>query len=208
VNGEGLSILLDYTFDQNGLYEALGIDEQKLKNFSKKIAAGYLNNPYHNKTHALDVCQTTYFFLNKCHFREQAELSSLEIAAMLLAAAVHDYEHPGLTNIFLILSRHEIALRYNGNCFLLLILNIFVDKSVLENHHISSSWLLMLQDEKCDIFCNLKGDDYKLIRQRMIAMVLSTDMSSHFGDLAKTKARVSSQGYRQGLKKNKKLLLF
>lgn len=64
----------------------------------------------------------------------------------------------------------------------------------MENHHVASSWLLTIQDEKCDIFSNLKGDDYKLVRQRMISMVLSTDMSAHFGDLAKTKARVSSQG--------------
>lgn len=64
----------------------------------------------------------------------------------------------------------------------------------MENHHVASSWLLTIQDEKCDIFSNLKGEDYKLIRQRMISMVLSTDMSAHFGDLAKTKARVASQG--------------
>ena len=66
------------------------------------------------------------------------------------------------------------------------------DKSVLENHHIASSWLITIQDEKSDIFGKLDPDTYKLIRQRMISMVLATDMSSHFGDLAKTKAKVSS----------------
>jgi len=63
---------------------------------------------------------------------------------------------------------------------------------VLENHHIASSWLITLQDEKSDIFARLDNDSYKLIRQRMISMVLATDMSSHFGDLAKAKAKVSS----------------
>lgn len=64
----------------------------------------------------------------------------------------------------------------------------------MENHHISSSWFIAIQDEKCDIFSGMKSDDYKLMRTRMIAMVLSTDMSAHFGDLAKTKARVASGG--------------
>lgn len=113
-NGEGLSIFLDYVFDEYGLYEVLCLDDNKLKLFSKKIEMGYLNNPYHNKTHALDVCQTIYFFLKKCRFKELAELNPFEIAAMLLAASVHDYEHPGLTNIFLIITRNDIALRYNG----------------------------------------------------------------------------------------------
>ena len=34
------------------------------------------------------------FFLSKCKFMELASLSHNEIAAMFLAAAVHDYEHP------------------------------------------------------------------------------------------------------------------
>lgn len=63
---------------------------------------------------------------------------------------------------------------------------------MLENHHIASSWLITLQDEKADIFSRMDIDSYKLIRQRMISMVLATDMSSHFGDLAKTKAKVAS----------------
>lgn len=113
-NGEGLSIMLDYVFDEYGLYETLCIDENKLRCFSRKIEMGYLNNPYHNKTHALDVCQTIHFFLKKCRFQELAELSPLEIASMLLAASIHDYEHPGFTNMFLIITRNDIALRYNG----------------------------------------------------------------------------------------------
>lgn len=35
-----------------------------------------------------------HVFLKTCKFAELAELSSLEIAAMLIASAAHDYEHP------------------------------------------------------------------------------------------------------------------
>lgn len=34
------------------------------------------------------------FFLEKCKFRELAGLSDLESAGTLMAAAIHDYDHP------------------------------------------------------------------------------------------------------------------
>lgn len=38
--------------------------------------------------------KTINFLLKKCKFAIHASLSPLEMAAMYLAAAVHDYEHP------------------------------------------------------------------------------------------------------------------
>jgi len=66
---------------------------------------------------------------------------------------------------------------------------------VLENHHIAASWLLTMSDEKCDIFTKLDKDEYKKIRERMISMVLATDMTFHFSDMAKMKARLASSGF-------------
>ena len=53
-----------------------------------------------------------------------------ELAYMYLGAACHDYEHPGVNNMFLINTRSELAYTYN-------------DKSPLENHHVSASLILM-----------------------------------------------------------------
>jgi hypothetical protein len=78
-------------------------------------------------------------------------------------------------------TNHEIALRYN-------------DISVLENHHIGSSSIVMNQQEY-NIFEDLKEEDQKEIRKRMIHMVLSTDMIKHFADLGKFKLRVSSDSF-------------
>ena len=47
--------------------------------------------------------------------------------AAVLAAAVHDYAHPGLSNPFLIATRAETAVLYN-------------DQSVLEMYHVSGAW--------------------------------------------------------------------
>ena len=50
------------------------------------------------------------------------------------SAAVHDYEHGGLNNDFLIKTAHPLAMRYN-------------DQSPLENHHISAAALLLMQPD-------------------------------------------------------------
>jgi hypothetical protein len=41
-------------------------------------------------------------------------LTDLDYTSFLIAAIIHDYKHPGLTNGFLMNSRNEIAVNYNG----------------------------------------------------------------------------------------------
>ena len=50
--------------------------------------------------------------------------------AALVAAAVHDVDHPGRSNQFLIETSDELALLYNDN-------------SVLENHHLAVAFKTM-----------------------------------------------------------------
>ena len=56
--------------------------------------------------------------------------SELEVFAALIAAAVHDVDHPGKNNQFLIETGHELAILYNDN-------------SVLENHHLAMAFRIM-----------------------------------------------------------------
>ena len=51
-----------------------------------------------------------------------------------LGATIHDFEHPGYNNAFLVASKDPVAILYN-------------DSSVLENFHIASAWRLMLEDD-------------------------------------------------------------
>lgn len=96
------------------------------------------DNPFHNSLHAADVTQSTHVLLNTPAL--ESVFTPLEITAALFAACVHDVDHPGLTNQFLINSSSELALMYN-------------DESVLENHHLAVAFKL-LQNEGCDILCN------------------------------------------------------
>ena len=57
------------------------------------LEGGYNKNPYHNATHAADVTQNVGVMLAADDL--PSRLSKLEVLAMLLAAAVHDVNHPG-----------------------------------------------------------------------------------------------------------------
>lgn len=61
----------------------------------------------------------------------------------------------------------------------------------MENHHVSSVFELM-KNEEFNIFADFSKEDYKIIRERVIAIVLATDMSTHFGDVAKLKGRLAA----------------
>uniref|UniRef100_A0A3Q3E0B2 Phosphodiesterase n=1 Tax=Labrus bergylta TaxID=56723 RepID=A0A3Q3E0B2_9LABR len=109
----------------------------------------------------------------------QAVFTDLEIMAALFASAIHDVDHPGVTNQFLINTSSELALMYN-------------DASVLENHHLAVGFKL-LQEDNCDIFENLSKKQKDSIRKMVIDMVLATDMSKHMNFLADMKTMVETK---------------
>jgi hypothetical protein len=136
---------------------------------------------YHNKTHGADVCQTMYFFLEGCGLKMVGAVSDLELGAILIATACHDFEHFGYNNPFVIESRLPWAVQYN-------------DRSPLENHHVAATFSIM-EKEGFNIFSKLNSDDFKTVRKMMIELILATDASLHFGDLAKLKSRIASEDF-------------
>lgn len=62
--------------------------------------------------------------------------------AALIAATVHDVDHPGRTNSFLCNAGSELAVLYN-------------DTAVLESHHTALAFQLTAKDSKCNIFKNI-----------------------------------------------------
>ncbi|XP_056329767.1 cAMP-specific 3',5'-cyclic phosphodiesterase 4B isoform X3 [Danio aesculapii] len=132
---------------------------------------------YHNSLHAADVAQSTHILLSTPAL--DAVFTDLEIQAALFAAAIHDVDHPGVSNQFLINTNSELALMYN-------------DESVLENHHLAVGFKL-LQGENCDLFQNLSKKERQTLRKMVIDMVLATDMSKHMSLLADLKTMVETK---------------
>ena len=55
---------------------------------------------------------------------------------------------------------------------------------MLENHHASASWALLLSDPKFDFLCNLDTAEWKRLRFLIVEAILATDLKKHFAILA------------------------
>ncbi|KAF5301198.1 hypothetical protein FQR65_LT08932 [Abscondita terminalis] len=177
-NGRPLTCVAYTTFTSRDLLKQLMIPQKTFITFMMTLEDHYVkDNPFHNSLHAADVTQSTHVLLNTPAL--ESVFTPLEITAALFAACVHDVDHPGLTNQFLINSSSELALMYN-------------DESVLENHHLAVAFKL-LQNEGCDIFCNMSKKQRQTLRKMVIDMVLSTDMSKHMSLLADLKTMVETK---------------
>lgn len=177
-NGRPLTCVAYTTFSSRELLNTMMIPPKTFITFMMTLEDHYVkDNPFHNSLHAADVTQSTHVLLNTPAL--ESVFTPLEISAALFAACIHDVDHPGLTNQFLINSSSELALMYN-------------DESVLENHHLAVAFKL-LQNEGCDIFINFSKKQRQTLRKMVIDMVLSTDMSKHMSLLADLKTMVETK---------------
>uniref|UniRef100_A0A0N5CDM6 Phosphodiesterase n=1 Tax=Strongyloides papillosus TaxID=174720 RepID=A0A0N5CDM6_STREA len=162
---------------QRGLLSTFNINPHQLITYLIHLEHHYKENAYHNQIHAADVTQSIHVFLNSPSLK--GVFSDLEILAGIFAAAVHDVDHPGFTNQYLINSNNELAIMYN-------------DESVLEQHHLAVAFKL-LQDSSCDFLTCLNKKQRQSFRKTVIDMVLATDMSKHMSLLADLKTMVEAK---------------
>lgn len=177
--GGALFITLYALLCKNRILQKFKIDEQIALNWISAIEAGYHRNPYHNSLHAADVLQVTHFILAEGGLARRCQLSDEQYFAAIIAAAIHDFDHPGINNNFLIKTQNYLAVLYN-------------DRSVLENIHVSSVFELM-KNPAFDILASLSDEQRKEIRETVIEMVLATDMSLHGKYVARMKAKLQEQ---------------
>lgn len=165
-NRRPLSYLAMNILGHFNVINELKISEQTLFNWLLVIEDHYhQENPYHNATHAADVLQSAAYFLQQEPI--SSIFSSMDEVATLLAAIVHDLDHPGRTNAFLVNNGDQLAILYN-------------DTTVLESHHVALAFELTRKIPEINIFQNLTRDEYRTIRSYMIDMILATEMAKHF----------------------------
>nr|XP_056723479.1 cAMP-specific 3',5'-cyclic phosphodiesterase 4C [Euleptes europaea] len=173
-----LTVVMYSIFQERDLLKTFHIPVDTFITFLMTLEDHYhLDVAYHNNIHAADVAQSTHVLLSMPAL--EAVFTDLEVLAAIFAAAIHDVDHPGVSNQFLINTNSELALMYN-------------DASVLENHHLAVGFKL-LQEENCDIFQNLSKKERQMLRKMAIDMVLATDMSKHMNLLADLKTMVETK---------------
>ncbi|XP_069555629.1 3',5'-cyclic-AMP phosphodiesterase 4D isoform X3 [Brachyistius frenatus] len=173
-----LTVMMHTIFQERDLLKTFKIPLDTFITYLMTLEDHYHGDvAYHNNIHAADVTQSTHVLLSTPAL--EAVFTDLEILAAIFASAIHDVDHPGVSNQFLISTNSELALMYN-------------DSSVLENHHLAVGFKL-LQEENCDIFQNLTKKQRQSLRKMVIDIVLATDMSKHMNLLADLKTMVETK---------------
>ncbi|KAL4468314.1 hypothetical protein ABPG72_010715 [Tetrahymena utriculariae] len=148
-------------------FESCSIPEDVFANFVKELQKQYdiKNNDFHNFDHGVSVMQSCYM-LSKC-IRATQILKPIDIFTVILSGLCHDVGHTGRTNNFEISVQSKLAIRYH-------------DKSVLEQHHLATTFKIMKQSLDYNILQNLEPAIYNQVRRSMISNILYTDIKQHF----------------------------
>ena len=136
---------------------------ERLRDFIWEVSRNYHNNPYHNFQHAVDTTNVMAWLLSLPHVR--ACLPDLYVFVLLVAALVHDLDHPGTDNNWEIKTQSDWARQYNN-------------VAVLEHHSLDRA-LEILQVPECDVFASLPAKSHKEALQVLGIAVLATDFSMH-----------------------------
>jgi hypothetical protein len=151
------------------------IKPSKLSRWCAAIAEQYNEVPFHNWGHAVGVFQFLYVALTTGG--AERFFNFMDVLALLVAAVGHDVGHFGVNNIFLIKTSHPLSITYN-------------DVSPLENMH-ASTCFQTLSEAKLDFLSGADDHTRKLLRDKIIQAILSTDMAHHFEHVDRFSARVA-----------------
>jgi hypothetical protein len=140
---------------------------------------GYFkDNPYHNLAHCLDSLQGMHFMMKTGGIKNL--LKTHDVLAAFISCTMHDFEHPGYSNSFVIRTKHPLAIRYS-------------DHSVLENHHLAAAFGIMFDpNKKCNLIKDMDLEIQKEMRKTIIQAILSTDMCKHFTILTELKTKLGN----------------
>eukprot|EP00980_Cylindrotheca_fusiformis_P028733 scaffold22641_cov206-Cylindrotheca_fusiformis.AAC.3 len=191
----------DFSEGYNFMESEIKLPLDKLSQYFRLIEDNYRSeNPYHNAIHAADVTQTLNALIQMAG--DELRTSDEELFSILLAAVVHDVDHPGLNNSYQTTARTNLSLQYN-------------DLSVLENHHASTAFTMMIRsspfgdvgppgllrgeainlnaESDYNILCNTNAQLFTSIKSKAIDAVLHTDMKLHFQTVSKIKGLIISE---------------
>ena len=174
--------------NNNGKGSLDGLSRKKLMHYCALIEQGYPSSGYHCRTHAADVTNRYLSVLNMCGILTAS--NSREHKRFMLgaavAAAIHDFEHPGVNNAFLVERAMPLARRWN-------------DQSVAEHQSLYQALRLLEEDPSANFTAGWSRSNCKELRNLVISIVLATDMSKHFEILTQFKTLVSNSKSLAGL---------
>eukprot|EP00191_Tetraselmis_sp_GSL018_P010921 CAMPEP_0177597386 /NCGR_PEP_ID=MMETSP0419_2-20121207/11679_1 /TAXON_ID=582737 /ORGANISM="Tetraselmis sp., Strain GSL018" /LENGTH=422 /DNA_ID=CAMNT_0019089543 /DNA_START=580 /DNA_END=1848 /DNA_ORIENTATION=- len=143
----------------------LGLSSTKFQNFAQSVENAMPDNNYHNSVHVLDVLQLMFWQTCDEGPLERICRDPVVKLSALLAALVHDLEHPGVNNTFLRSSDHPIVSKFGM-------------ESPSEHMHVSA-FKNMLADPDINFLEGFQSSDHARVMDLVERTVLATDMSKH-----------------------------
>lgn len=134
-------------------YTILDIDFNNTIDFLLHINQRYNDNSYHNVIHAIDVFYTMHCMIKNNNLEKI--LSPKQIYILLISSLMHDIEHIGCTNKFLIETEHELYKKFPTDSPLE-DLHIHTIKEVLEKSDFKH--LIQFKNEKDEYTFNIIPD--------------------------------------------------
>eukprot|EP00164_Ancoracysta_twista_P001437 GFYU01001873.1.p1 GENE.GFYU01001873.1~~GFYU01001873.1.p1 ORF type:complete len:963 (-),score=196.79 GFYU01001873.1:144-3032(-) len=172
-NSKPLFPLVYNIIRQFDIIENLNLDDTRLRRFLNAIEDSYVSeNPYHNSVHGADVTHAMFWMLTRRGIYKW--LSDMDVLISIISACIHDVHHDGLNNAFHVKTHDQLATLYN-------------DKSVLENHHLTTAFNILKQDS-CNFLHRCSQEQFKEFRSEVIELVTYTDVSLHFEIVGKFRA--------------------
>ncbi len=161
------------------VYDRLPVDRHALREYVRLVEDEYNDLPYHGIGHVLGVVRACVRLWRECGLGDVVEAASpadrdVLALAFIVAAAVHDAGHQGLTNDFLIRSHHPYAITFN-------------DASPNESHHASTAFRILYDGN--DFLAALSPEQVRLFRQTVITLVMTTDMARHHAVVSNLRSR-------------------
>lgn len=142
------------------------------------MSLGYFKeNPFHDIHHIIDSTQAMHYFFTVGNLNQY--IKNIDILSVFVSNIIHDYEHSGYSNQFIVRTKHPLAIRYSDHC-------------VMENHHLASAFNVILKNNQCNIFVNLPWEMYFEARKLIIEIVLNTDLSKHFSLMTTLKTKLGN----------------
>lgn len=194
-NGNELIVCSTFLLMKHDLFTNLAIDLHTYLKFISNIQNGYNKIAYHNKLHGMDVGRLAYYYAITWDLYEKSKFEDVDLFALIVGGAVHDFDHLGWNNAFLIETQHNWAITYN-------------DISVCENHHIAAVFEIVKKNKEWNIFENMSLEEFKSLRKKLTKSVIATDMALHFDYVNKFKDFLADENVDVTKEDNKVFLLW
>ena len=159
-------------FSYFDIMKDFSITNEMLFIFLLEIRATYNKIPYFNWRHAVDTTQFLAFLLYETELHNV--LSKNDILALFISSLCHDANHDGFSD--------DISKNSTSSNFLDALMK---KQSVMESHHCSIA--ISVLSHNGNLIFEMKKEEQKEVFDKIVHLILSTDMSKHFDYVNKMK---------------------